>query len=94
MLLGLRQYETEWEIGSNMETGEGYCDLSIKTPDRVGVIIEIKYAGAEKKKKSCKEALVQIEEKRYDAALIKDGMEKVVGYGIAFYKKNCKVLMV
>lgn len=93
MLLGLLQYETEWEIGSNVESGEGYCDLSIKTPDQVGVIIELKYAGAGDLEKSCRDALAQIEEKRYDAALVKDGMEKVVRYGIAFYKKTCKVMM-
>ena len=33
------------------------------------------------------------EEKKYDAFLIDDGMKTIVKYGIAFYKKNCKVML-
>jgi hypothetical protein len=36
--------------------------------------------------------LAQIEENQYDAVLMEDGMESVVRYGIAFYKKMCKVV--
>ena len=54
-------------------------------------MIEIKYAEDGNLEKSCAEALNQIEEKKYDAALTRDGMEKVIKYGIAFFKKNCKV---
>lgn len=91
MLLGLLQYESNWETSSNAESGDGYCDIAIKTPDRVGVVIEIKYAEDGDLEKSCAEALNQIEEKKYDTALTRDGMEKVIKYGIAFFKKNCKV---
>ena len=38
-------------------------------------------------------ALAQIERKHYDAALEREGMESIRKYGIAFYKKNCKVVM-
>jgi hypothetical protein len=41
--------------------------------------------------KHCKEALAQIEANSYDAGLLSDGMDKIIKYGIAFYKKNCKV---
>lgn len=92
MLLGLLQYEDNWEIESNAESGEGYSDISVKTPERTGVIIEIKYAEDGNLEKGCREALRQIEEKRYDGALLNDGMEEIVKYGIAFYKKNCKIL--
>lgn len=44
MLLGLLQYENTWIVHSNAEAGEGYSDILIKTPERIGVIIEIKYA--------------------------------------------------
>ncbi len=36
---------------------------------------------------------MQIQEKKYDAALQKEGMEKILRYGIAFFKKNCKVVV-
>ncbi len=41
--------------------------------------------------KGCDKALAQIEEKRYDAVLLRDGMKKVIRYGISFYKKSCRV---
>ncbi len=91
MLLGLLQYETEWEIQSNMESGEGYCDIVIETLDQIGVLIELKYAGDGDLEKGCTDALAQIRQKNYDAVLRKDGMEKIFCYGIAFYKKNCRV---
>ena len=42
---------------------------------------------------ACNKAIQQIEEKHYEAALLGDGMENVVKYGIACYKKRCKVLL-
>ena len=93
ILLGLLQYENNWEIESNAEAGEGYCDISIKTQNRIGIVIEVKYAEDGNLEKSCKEALEQIEERQYDTALSRDGMKKIVKYGIAFYKKNCKVAL-
>jgi len=92
MLLGLLQYESEWDTVSNAESGEGYCDISIKTPEQIGVVIEIKYAEDGNLEKSCASALAQIQEKNYDAALIREGMETVIKYGISFYKKTCKVV--
>lgn len=93
MLLGLLQFESNWEIESNAESGEGYCDIAIKTPKRIGVVVELKYVEDGNLEKGCDDALKQIEEKKYDAVLWKDGMEKIIKYGIAFYKKNCRVVM-
>ena len=90
LLLRLLQYGDDWEIQSNAESREGYCDISIKTQDRIGIVIEVKYAEDGNLEKGCGEALGQIEEKQYDAMLKRDGMEKIINYGIAFYKKNCK----
>lgn len=92
ILLGLLQYESNWGIKSNAESGIGYSDISIKTPERIGVVIEIKYAQDGKLEKACADALEQIEEKRYDAGLRKAGMKTIVKYGIAFYGKDCKVM--
>lgn len=93
ILLGLLQYENNWEIESNAESGEGYSDISIKTQNRIGIVIEIKYAEDGDLENSCREALRQIEKKQYDAALQKDGINKIVNYGIAFYKKTCKAIL-
>ena len=39
----------------------------------------------------CKKALEQIEEKGYAERLLRDGMKNIVRYGIACYKRTCKV---
>lgn len=92
MLLGLLQYESNWDIASNVESGDGYRDILLWTEQGVGVVIEIKYAEHGNLEKSCQDALKQIEEKKYDDVLRKDGIQKIIRYGIAFYKKNCKVM--
>ena len=55
--------------------------------------MEIKYAEDAAFDSSCNKAIQQIEEKHYEVALLGDGMENVVKYGIACYKKRCKVLL-
>lgn len=93
MLLGLLQYENDWVVKSNAESGEGYSDISIKTPERIGVVIELKYAQDSHLEKWCAQALDQIERNQYEAGLMDDGMKVILKYGIAFYKKNCKVML-
>ena len=44
MLLGLLRSQDSWLVRSNAETGKGYSDISIQTPDRTGIVIELKYA--------------------------------------------------
>ncbi len=90
MLLGLLQYESNWDIASNVESGDGYSDILLWTERSVGVVIEIKYAEDGDLEKSCQDALKQIEEKKYDVVLRKDGMRKIIKYGIAFYKKTAR----
>ena len=43
--------------------------------------------------KSCQKALKQIADKGYEEALKDDGMENILRYGIACYKKRCRVVM-
>lgn len=93
ILLGLLQYESNWKIESNAESSEGYSDISIKTQNRIGIIVEIKYAENGNLQEYCTIAVKQMKEKQYDEALRRDGMKKIVKYGIAFYKKNCKVMI-
>ena len=93
MLLGLLQNQDNWLVKSNAETGEGYSDISIQTPERTGIVIELKYAEDGNLERACKEALKQIEEKKYAEGLKRRGMKKILRYGIAFYEKECMVEM-
>jgi hypothetical protein len=93
ILIGLLQYNEDWFVKSNAESGLGYSDILIETPDGVGIVIELKYASDNNLALHCEEALRQIEDKDYDAYLIDDGMESIIKYGIAFYKKKCKVMV-
>ena len=93
MLLGLLQNQDSWLVKSNAETGEGYSDISIQTPDRTGIVIELKYAEDGNLEKACGEALGQIEEKKYAEGLKRRGMKKIIRYGIAFWEKECMVEM-
>ena len=93
MLLGLLRSQDSWLVKSNAETGEGYSDISIQTPDRVGMIIELKYANDGNLEAACSEALKQIEEKKYAEGLKRRGAKKILKYGIAFCKKECMVVM-
>ena len=78
---------------SNRESGVGYSDILIETREKVGVVIELKYSEDGNLDVGCSKALKQIEEKNYSAILKKDGMKKILKYGISFYKKNCKVVL-
>ena len=93
MLLGLLQNQDSWLVKSNAETGEGYSDISIQTPDRVGIVIELKYADDGNLETACREALEQIEERKYAQGLKRRSMKKIIKYGIAFCEKECMVVM-
>ena len=93
LLLGLLQNQDSWLVKSNAETGEGYSDISITTPDRVGIVIELKYADDGNLEKACREAIRQIEEKKYAEGLKRWRTKKILKYGIAFWEKECMVVM-
>ena len=92
MLLGLLQNQDSWLVKSNAKTGEGYSDISIQTPERTGIVIELKYADDGNLEKACGEALKQIEEKKYAEGLKHRGAKKIIKYGIAFFEKECMVM--
>jgi len=93
MVLGLLQSRSDWLIRSNAELGKGYRDILICTPDRIGIIIEIKYAEDGNLEKGCADALGQIEDRKYAADLERRRMRKVLRYGMAFCEKECRVVM-
>lgn len=93
ILLGLLKFKESWAVSSNQESGEGYSDISIEIGrERVGIIIEVKYAGDGNLDRACMEALKQIEDNDYEETLRNDGMQTILKYGIACYKKQCKVV--
>lgn len=94
VLLGILGVKTRWGISSNREMGEGYADILVE-PDTgdMGIIIEVKYAHDGNLDAACKEALKQIEHTRYEDDLEDDGIEKIIKYGIACYKKRCRVML-
>ena len=93
MLLGLLRSQDSWLVKSNAETGEGYSDISIQTPERIGIVIELKYAEDGNLEGACAEALRQIEERKYAEGLKHRAMKKILKYGIAFCEKECMVVM-
>ena len=94
IILGLLNHKENWLVKSNVESGEGYSDILVEVPEsRTGIVIEIKYAEENQLDIGCKIALEQIEEKQYATKLHNDGMQEIVKYGIACYKKYCKVVM-
>ena len=93
ILLGLFAGMNNWRVKSNAEAGEGYSDISIEIDDKeIGIIIEVKYAEKAAFDSTCKEALEQIQNRNYEELLIDDGMTVIRKYGIACYKKRCKVI--
>ena len=94
ILLGILGVKSRWGISSNREMGEGYADI-LAEPDTgdMGIIIEVKYAHDGDLESACKEALKQIEYTRYEDELEDDGVENILKYGIACYKKRCKVML-
>ena len=93
MLLGLLRSQGNWLVKSNAETGEGYSDISIRTSERVGIVIELKYADDGNLEAACSEALKQIEVKKYAEGLKRMGMKTVIKYGIAFRGKECSAVI-
>ena len=93
LLLGILGNMDNWIVQSNAESGDGYSDISIEIRrKRIGIVIELKYAENGAFEEACKEAMEQINERNYEKSLEGDGMTTIYKYGIACYKKRCKVI--
>lgn len=94
ILLGILGFKTQWGISSNKESGDGYSDILIELEDmESGIVVELKYAEDGNLEAGCREALQQIERNRYEESLQEEGIERILRYGIACYKKRCKVML-
>lgn len=93
ILLGIFGCMDEWDVQSNAESGDGYSDISIEIEDQeIGIVIELKYAEKAAFDTACQEAMKQIRERNYEERLVDDGMKTIYRYGIACYKRRCKVV--
>lgn len=94
LLLGILGFKENWSVMSNRESGDGFGDILIRIEDEdVGIVIEVKYADDGNLQGECEKALQQIIDIRYTEALEQDGIHTIIKYGIACYRKKCKVLM-
>lgn len=93
-MMGLLNGMEDYYAYSNREAGDGRYDICLKSMDvkKPVVILELKVAAsyADMDSKS-HQAARQVEMKHYEEELVRDGYVNVLCYGIAFYKKNCKI---
>lgn len=93
ILLGILSFGDIWSVSSNREAGDGYSDILVETDDgETGIILELKYADDGNLDTACKKALEQINRNRYEEILLDEGVPHILKYGIAFYKKRCRVM--
>lgn len=92
MFLGLLRAEGSWVVKSNAESGDGYSDiLLIVPPEKTGCVIEVKYAENGAFDSALREAMEQIETHEYTRLFRQKGMETIHKYGLACYRKTCRV---
>lgn len=95
-LMGLFNGMDDYYAYSNRESGHGRYDICLKSLDveKPAIILELKTASSymDMELKS-RQALNQIEMKHYEQGLATDGFRQALCYGIAFYKKNCRIML-
>ena len=95
LLLRILSVKDEWGIYSTRETRDGYSDIVVETENSAtGIILEIKYAHDGNLEESCKSALEQIVNTHYEEELKNEGVDRILKYGIACFKKRCKVQLI
>ncbi len=93
-ILGMLKNRAKWEAISNREAGIGRFDVAAY-PKRgnFAVILEFKYSKNPGDLESdAKLALNQINDKRYDQYFAVRRLKSMIHFGIAFHKKQCRVL--
>ncbi len=92
LFLGLLRAEGSWIVKSNAESGTGYSDILLLIPrEKTGCVIEVKYAEKGAFDAALHEAMEQIETREYTDYLRQEGMETIHKYGLACYRKTCRV---
>ena len=95
LIMGMGLYlEGEYITKSNIESGLGRYDFSVepKNKNKRAFIMEFKSTDSvEKLEEVSKEALKQIEAKKYDISLKQNGIKEITYLGIAFCGKQIKM---
>ena len=95
LIMGMGLYlEGEYITKSNIESGLGRYDFLIepKNKNKRAFIMEFKSTdNVERLEEVSKEALQQIEDKKYDISLKQNGIKEITYIGIAFYGKQIKI---
>lgn len=95
-LLGILANLGTYRIKSNREAGNGRYDICVYHADETisPVILELKISDTFKGMEAqAQKALQQIEQRRYEKGLAEEGYTQCICYGIAFYKKKCRIVM-
>ena len=94
-LLALLSTCANWRVSSNIETGKGRSDVVVERKDRkIGFVVEVKdVKDYEKLDATCDAAMKQIEARDYTAILRRYRVKTIWTYGIAFWEKECKVVV-
>lgn len=93
-MMGVLNNMKDYLVRSNREAGNGRLDIVVRCYDvsKAPVIMELKVAETYKgMDAACDSAIKQIEEKKYDSWLPEEGYTEVLHYGIAFFRKQCRV---
>ena len=95
LIMGMGLYlEGDYITKSNIESGLGRYDFSVepKNKNKRAFIMEFKSTDSvEKLEEVSKEALEQIEAKKYDVSLKQNGIKEITYLGIAFCGKKIKI---
>ncbi len=93
LLLGMLRGCRNWIVKSNREAGSGRADIVLVDPYHdCGHIIEVKYAHTPAELEAKAESgLKQIVDRDYDDFFLDFDINNVYHYGIAFYRKKCRV---
>ncbi|WP_418438473.1 AAA family ATPase [Blautia sp.] len=97
LILGLiALMDNQYKIKSNRESGDGRYDISLfpKTSKYPGIIMEFKWGSnldSDILDKLAKDALDQIDTKRYDSEMSELGITNILKLGIAFSGKKSKI---
>ena len=97
LVLGLiALMDNQYKIKSNRESGDGRYDISLfpREGRYPRIIMELKWKkdlSADELLGLADEALIQIDEKRYDAEMKEDGIQDILKFGIAFSGKKVSV---
>lgn len=97
LVLGLiALMDNQYKIKSNRESGEGRYDISLipRESKYPGIIMELKWKknlNADALSELAEEALVQINDKKYDTEMKEEGICDVLKFGIAFSGKKVSI---